>query len=168
VGKFFRQVVEVFRKENLHSRMKIHLRGDADTFNRLDKMVVYFDEDEGQRVLQVLESLCHDNPEVFDETGTPRFTAEVRDKKGKSMKGIGFAEEPPFRNESFGTIRAKILAEVYLDAKYSGLSVYNSRFDFESSFRRACMKYQVDPQNPAFNLSQDTERFTELKKRIKE
>ncbi len=167
VGNFFAQTAEAFKNKDLHSQMKIPLQGDADTFNRLDKMVVYFDADEEQKVLQVLESLYHANPEVFDETGTPRFTAKVKDQEGKNMVGIGFAEEPPFRNESFGTIRAKILAEVYRDAKYSRLSVSDSHFDFESSFRKACMKFQVNPQNPAFNLSRGAEKFTELKRRIK-
>lgn len=167
VGKIFAQAADIFRNEGLHSQMKIPLRGDVDVFNRLDKMVVYFDAEEEQKVLQVLENLYHSNREAFDETGTPRFTAEVKDGKGESMAGVGFGEEPAFRNNSFGTIRAKILADVYLDAKYSRLSVSDPRFNFESSFRRACMKYQVDPQTPAFNLSRGSEKFSELKRRMK-
>lgn len=167
VGRFFAEANEQFLDAGLHSQMKIPLFGDADTFNRLDKMVIYFDAEEEQKTFQILENLYHSNREVFDETGTPRFTADVKNSRSVSMAGIGFAEEPPFRNESFGTIRARILAEVYLDAKYSYFSISDPQFDFESSFHRACTKYEVDPMNPAFNLSRGPAKFMELRRRMK-
>lgn len=165
VAQFFSQVIYTFRNKGLHIQTKIPLKGNAMMFNRFDKMVVYFDAEEEKEVLQIIENLYHNDPKIFDKTGIPRFTAEVRDENGEIMTGIGFGEEPIFRNESFGTIRSKILASVYLDAKYSGLSVIDPRFDFESSFRRACIKYQVNPQNPAFNLSRVSE-LPELKREI--
>jgi hypothetical protein len=167
VAQVFYKTAQAFRDAGLHSQMKIPVAGDVRVFNRLDKMVVYFDSSEEQRVLQVLEKIYRSIPEAFDETGTPRFTAEVKNARGEKMTGIGFGEEPPFRNESFGTIRAKVLAEVYLDAKYSGRLVSDPNFDFETSFRRACLKYQVDPQNPAFNLQRGQKNFSELKRRMK-
>ena len=167
VAQVFSKTAEAFCDAGLHSQMKIPMVGDTEVFNRLDKMVVYFDAEEEQKVLQVLENLYGNNPEAFDETGTPRFTAEVKNQRGEKMVGIGFAEEPPFRNESFGSIRAKVLADVYLDAKHSGRSVFDPNFDFGASFRTACLKYQVDPQNPAFNIKRGQEEgFLELKRRI--
>jgi hypothetical protein len=164
VGKVFLQAAKAFRDAGLHSQMKIPTFGDTMTFNRLDKMVIYFDAEEEQKALQVLENLYRSNPEAFDE-GIPHFTAEVKDQRGEKMVGIGFGQEPVWGNESFGGIRAKILADVYLDAKYSGRSVFDQNFDFEESFRRACLKYQVDPQNPAFNLG-GPEKFPELYRRM--
>lgn len=168
VGQFFYKTAKAFYDAGLHSQMKIPMIGNAEAFNRLDKMVVYFDEEEEQKVLQILENLYRSNPEAFDETGTPRFTAEIKNQRGEKMAGIGFAEEPPFRNESFGSIRAKILADVYIEARNLRRSISDRNFDFEAAFRRACLKYQVDPQNPAFNLQRGSEKFTELKKRIQE
>jgi hypothetical protein len=145
--------------------MKIPTFGDTMTFNRFDKMVIYFDAEEEKEALRVLENLYQKNLEAFDE-GIPRFTAEVKNQKGEKMIGIGFGQEPVLENESFGTVRAKILAEVYLDAQYSGHHVFDPDFDFEESFRRACLKYQVDPQNPAFNLG-GSEKFPELMRRMR-
>lgn len=162
--QFYTQVVEAFRRTGLHAQMKIPRAVDADAFNRLDKMVIYFNATEEKQALRVLETLYRGNQAVFDETGIPRFTAEVCDASGKSMIGVGFAEEPPFRNESFGLIRAKVLAEVYLNAKHSGLTISDPRFDFEVSFRRACQQYQVDPINPAFNLSREPQKFEGVRK----
>jgi len=119
-----------------------------------------------QNALQVLESLHQNNNEAFEKTGTPRFSADVKDVNGVNMDGVGFAEEPLLKNESFGTIRANILAEVYFDAKYSNTSASNTDFDFDSSFSTACAKYQVDPVNPAFNVSKGSAKFKELRRRI--
>jgi hypothetical protein len=166
VGQFFFKAAEAFRNAGLHTRMKIPMIGDAKAFNRFDKMVLYFDAEEEQKVLQVLENLYRSNPEAFDETGTPRFTAEVKNQRGEKMGGIGFAEEPLVPNESFGTIRAKILAAVYLEARNSRRSISDPSFDFEASFRRACLSYRVDPRNPVFNLRRGP-TFPELKRRMR-
>jgi len=164
-GQVFYKTAKAFRDAGLRSQIKIPLVGNAKAFNRFDKMVAYFDAEEEQKVLQVLENLYRDNLEAFDKTGTPRFTAEVKNKQGEKMAGVGFAEEPLFRNESFGTIRAKILADVYTEARNSRRSIIDQNFDFESAFRMACLKYQVDYQNPAFNIQRGSEKFSELKKR---
>jgi transcriptional regulator NrdR family protein len=165
VGKVFSQAAMAFRDAGLHSAMKIPTFGDTMTFNRFDKMIIYFDAEEEKEALQVLENLYQKNLEAFDE-GIPRFTAEVKNQRGEKMIGIGFGQEPLLENESLGTVRAKILAEVYLDAQYSGHYVFDPDFDFEESFRRACLKYQVDPQNPAFNLG-GSEKFPELIRRMR-
>jgi|GEM_PF-1307806 len=164
VGKVFLQAAKLFRDAGLHVQMKIPTDGNVDTFNRFDKMVIYFDAEEEKEVLQVLENLYQNNLRAFDD-GVPRFTGEIKNQKGEKMIGIGFGQEPLFKNESFGSIRAKILAYIYRDAKDSGHSVSDPNFDFEESFLRACLKYQVDPQNPAFNLG-GSEKFPEIMRRI--
>ncbi len=166
VGRIFLKTIREFSKAGLHSSMKIPTIGNVATFNRFDKMVIYFNPEEEREVLRALENIYSNNLEAFDKTGIPRFTAEIKNQKGEKMVGVGFGEEPPFHNESFGTIRAKILADIYLKARKSHNSILNPDFDFESTFRRICTNYQVDPQNPAFNLRKDSKNFSELKKRI--
>jgi hypothetical protein len=162
--QFFYNAVITFTNEGLHCEMKIPREGRVDDFNRFDKMVIYFHADEEQKVLKVLEKLYEENPEAFNTDISP-FTAEVKNSQGEIMSGIGFGEEPLILNTSFGIIRSQILAEVYNEAKKAGLSIDDPRFDFESAFRKACLRYKVDPQNPAFNLRQDSKIFSEIRKR---
>lgn len=164
VGRFFERAVETFLNAGLHVRMKIPTGGNVETFNRLDKMVVYFDAGEEKKFLRVLEGLYDDNRTVFDETGIPRFAAEVKNTRGESMRGVGFGEEPE-RHRSFGQVRAGILAEVYEEAKSANLAAFDPRFDFVSVFSKECKMQGIDPQNPAFNLSDERGKFSELKRR---
>lgn len=166
ICSFFYKAAERFRDSGLHVQMKIPRMVDANIFNRLDKMVIYFSTEEEQGVLQVIENLYRSHRNAFDETGIPRFTAEIRNQQGEKMAGIGFGEEPALRGKSFGEIRAYILAQIYNEAKQSGLSILDPRFDFEAAFRRACLSYQVDPRNPAFNLRTGLEKFPELRRRM--
>ncbi len=170
VGQVFSQTAEAFRNAGLHSQMKILLNGSLRGFNRFDKMVIYFDAEQEEEILNVIENLYRSHEEAFDDSGIPRFTAAVRDQQGRKMVGIGFGEEPAFteyRNKSFGTIRSKILADVYMDAKKSHWSITKPNSDFELAFYKACLKYFVDPQNPTFNLQGSPERFSELRRRMK-
>ncbi|QQS61252.1 MAG: FHA domain-containing protein [Candidatus Moraniibacteriota bacterium] len=166
VKQIFSKTVEAFHESGLHSQMKIPLYGNAKAFNRFDKMVIYFDAEEEQKVLQILENLHKNNIEGFDETGVPRFTVEVKNQRNEKMLGVGFAEEPLFRNESFGTIRTKILAEVFMEARNFRHAMTDPNFNFDSVFSRVCLKYQVDPQNPAFNFRKDYGFFPEIKRRM--
>ncbi len=176
VGQVFEQAVEEFKNEGLNSQMKIPLRGSAKEFNRLDKMVIYFNSEEEEQALQIIENLYNNNTKAFDDSGTPQFTAEVKSKKGENMVGVGFGEEPSlhynsFGSESFGNIRAKILQEVYITATNFRLSVLDENFDFETYFCKACKENGVDPQNPAFNLTKNHEGhepFAELKNRMQQ
>jgi len=165
IVEFFEKAAIAFRNARVHVEMKIPSRGDVEEFNRLDKMVIYFRADEEKDVLKVLEDLYHNNQEAFD-TGIPRFTAEVKDSMGKTMVGIGFGEEP-LEKKSFGDIRSEILADEYKEYKEYIKNNRNLNFDFEASFNKLCLSYGVDPDNPAFNLGGDPNRFAELRKRIR-
>lgn len=164
VGNILIKVAEMFQENGLHVEMKVPTKGSAFTFNRHDKMVIYFNAKEEEKTMRVIEMLHSNNNEAFDETGVPRFAAEMKDSSNKKMKGVGFGEEPKQDRESFGTIRVKILSKVYQDAKCCGLSINDPRFDFNSSFERYCKEFQVDPKNPAFNLSNDQEKFATIKR----
>ena len=163
VSSFFSKAVEAFQSAGLHIRTKIPREGNAETFNRFDKMVVYFSEKEEEKVVEVLENLY--NQDAFDED-TPAFTGEIRDKKGEVMRGIGFGEKPSIPHVSFGQIRSRILSVVYRQAKDSGLEVYDPEFDFKKHFQEACKKHNVNPDNPAFNLSTTAEEFVGTRERM--
>ncbi len=166
VPRFFAEAAKALQKNGVRCQMKIPAWGDVIAFNRFDKMVLYFDAQQEREVLRTLDTLYRRNAEAFEEE-VPRFTVAVRDENGERMAGVGFGEDPPFRKASFGDIRAHILAEVYREAKKLSLSVSDPRFDFESSFRRACRQYHVDPQNPAFNLPRNPGKFSEIKQRMR-
>lgn len=170
VGQIFSQTAEAFRDAGLQAQMKIPLKGCLKALNRLDKMVIYFAAEQEEKLLQIVENLYQTHQYAFDDTGIPRFTAEVRDQQGRKMTGVGFGEEPlftEFRDKSFGNIRSRILADVYMDSKNSHWSITKSNADFELAFYKACLKYLVDPQNPAFNLRKGRENFLELRRRMK-
>lgn len=150
-------VVELMRR-----RAKAYLKiPDQNSFprmiNRSDKVVLYFNSEELDKILEVISSIYEEN---FFEEEIPLFSLPIRDKRGE-LKGIGFGEEPQGGittqlGRSFSTVRAQILYELYNWMR-------NNRFDFRRAseedwknfwdeFGRICRKYGIDPQNPAFNL----------------
>ncbi len=164
VDDIFVKTLELCQGSGLHVEMKVPKKGSADTFNRHDKMVIYFSAEEENKMMSVINMLNNNNSRAFSETGIPRFAAGVKNLKNEKMTGVGFGEEPTQDRESFGTIRADILSAVYKDAKYRGLSINDPRFDFNSSFELHCQKFNVDPKNPAFNLSNDQGKFATIKR----
>ncbi|GIW61654.1 MAG: hypothetical protein KatS3mg089_0506 [Patescibacteria group bacterium] len=169
IGQIFTQSATAFRDRGLHTQMKTFLNPTIRAFNRFDKMIIYFDADEEEDVLQIVDDLYQSNQYAFD-SGIPRFTVAVRDQKGRKMTGISFGEEPAFtkyQDKSFGIVRSKILADVYMNANDNHWLVTKPSPDFDFAFYKACLKYFVDPQNPAFNLQGNPERFSELRRRLK-
>ncbi|MDF1498633.1 MAG: T3SS effector HopA1 family protein [Patescibacteria group bacterium] len=166
IGDILRKTLELSQRSGLHVTMKVPTNGDASTFNRHDKMVIYFDAGEEDKIMRVINMLYDNNSGAFSETGIPRFAAEVKNLKNEKMIGVGFGEEPTgFNNEvSFGQIRAKILEGVYKDAKYQGLSINDPMFNFNSSFNLHCKKFRVNPENPAFNISDNKPKFETIKR----
>lgn len=152
VSQIFKEAIDEFRAAGLHIQTKIPMRGEASDLNRLDKMVLYFDESEGKEALGLMETIYKKYPEAFEDTGTPRFTRELKGADGKAMSGIAFGEEPKNHNESFGTLRCRILGDIYREAKRAKLKMSDPKFNFERAFRFACEKYQIDPSDPAFNI----------------
>lgn len=132
----------------LNIELKVPSKAEPDSFNRFDKIVIYFSPSEREKNLSVIEKIWQKYQHGGFNNEVPRFTNKIKNSFGKEMIGISFSEEPLFRNESFGSIRSKILAEIYNEAKMAG----NLQFDFNNSFVKACEKYKVDPKNPAHNL----------------
>ena len=147
IVNFLNLVLEKFRKERLPVQIKIPREGERFTFNRKDKVVLYFDPDKAKEVLEAVEGLC--DPKKFND-GVPLFTAEVKNKKGEVMKGVGFGEERITSNESFGEIRARILTYLNYVMQKQG-QVSN---DFGGLFTEACKLFGVDPKNPFLSLYQ--------------
>ena len=150
--EFFGKVAEAFKDNDIKAQMKIPLWGDINSLSRSDKMVVYFEEEDEKDALRIIENLYHTEPDSF-ESDIPKFSLNVKNEAGELMRGVGFAENPENVRYSFGTVRCAVLEDVYHDAASQGVEVYDSDFDFEASFRRACGRYGVDPENPAFNDS---------------
>ncbi|MDP3769540.1 MAG: T3SS effector HopA1 family protein [bacterium] len=168
--ELYAKSVEAFRKAGLHVQIKMPCLESAqdndDILNKADKMMIFFNAREERQALRELENLYHNNSALFTETGIPRFTAVLPDASGEIMAGVGFGEEPLLYHQSFGMVRAKILAEVYHEASSSGRPVLDPSFDFDASFRLACRKYRVDPEHPTFNESDGSQKFMEIKKRM--
>lgn len=127
------------------------------SMNRSDRIVVYFSSENEKRVLDAVEKIYKNNSDKFEER-IPKFTAQIKDKEGHSLKGIGFGQSPPpefSKKDSFGGFRAEILAEVFIEAERQEKNVFDEDFDLATSFRNACKKFQIDPKNPAFNTGQE-------------
>jgi hypothetical protein len=148
IVNFLKSLLEKFREEGLPAQIKIPREGKAFTFNRRDKVVLYFDPDKAKEVLEAVEDLY--DPEKFNDGG-PLFAAEVKNKKGEVMKGVGFGEERITSNESFGEIRVRILN--YLNYVMQKQGQVSSNY-FGGLFTEACKLFGVDPQNPFLSLHQ--------------
>ncbi len=142
--KNIKLVIEELKNANISVDIK-YPRTYVNALNRSDNCVIYFDYKNSEKITSILASvkqkmggsLRHD---------IPKFTKEF-------STGIGFGQEP-FRTsqpESFGTIRAKILAKLIELAGKSGLEINDPKFDLHGNYVRLCQKYKIDPENPAFN-----------------
>lgn len=161
---FYREMLDELRASGVHTEMKIPVRGRASEFNRYDKLVIYFVADEEIKLLQAIEKLYRKDHSVFDD-GIPRFAGRINDTDGQVMKGVGFGQEPTLKQsgeESFGSIRARVLDEMYRAIYLPG----SFKTDQTTAFKNACMRWNVDPANPAFNADTLPNQFTEIRKRM--
>jgi hypothetical protein len=141
---FFEEFIKKADSPNLALEAKIPRL----PINRFDKMVVHFSIDDREKILNLISQLYE--PSYFEE-GIPVFAENVKDEKGEVLKGVGFGEEPFIKNETFGSIRCKILEDIYKEFINSKKSI--SEFDFKSSFIKICQNYKVNPEKPAYNLT---------------
>lgn len=162
---FFATTLRELRVEDINAQIKMPTHATTEAFNRQDKMVMYFNSGQEKKTLAVIEKLYNQYPFIFEDNGTPPFVAEAKNSEGNIMNGIGYAQDPMKKGESFGTTRCKALAEVVNNAKEYGFSASDKEFDFSYHFKEACIKYNIDPENPAFNLDTDKSKLAEIKKR---
>lgn len=136
---FYREMLDELRASGVHTEMKIPVRGRASEFNRYDKLVIYFVADEEIKLLQAIEKLYRKDHSVFDD-GIPRFAGRINDTDGQVMKGVGFGQEPTLKQsgeESFGSIRARVLDEMYRAIYLPG----SFKTDQTTAFKNACMRW---------------------------
>lgn len=167
IPEVFAKITKIAQEKKVNLEIKT-TKNYGGSSNRIDKIIIYFSETESEKILEILENIYKENHSSFIPE-TPKFTAQLKTKHGEIMKGISFGEEPIFWGESFGTIRAKILAEIYIKAKKQGLSLLHPNFNLNLALIDACKKYGVDPQNMAFNYNTlNKGSFSKIKERTVE
>ncbi|MBU0731253.1 hypothetical protein KKC88_00040 [Patescibacteria group bacterium] len=160
---FYARAADEIFKAGVGADLKMPREANIDDFNRPDKVVIYFNEADQGKLLELIRSYYQEKPQAFDE-GTPRFTAELADQQGGKMTGVGFAEQPLDHSKSFGDIRSNILADMYATAQAQGISMHEKEFHPAAQFIVACENHRVDPENPAFNIGIDgTNRFEAMR-----
>lgn len=138
----YKNLVEGLQKNGLHCDIKTFKGDDERDFLRVDKMVIYFNGTQTSEIRDTVLLFYDANSEKFN-TGIPRFTRQLKD-----INGVGFGEEPVIDNESFNSVRSKILARVYFKYRQSN---YDEKFDFVREFQDACSSFQVDGVDPSRN-----------------
>jgi HopA1 effector protein family len=72
-------------------------------YERADNLVLYFEQRNYWKVLRLVKKLGLENPTFLKNYG-PLFTKEI-------LPGIYYAQDPGIINESFGTVRCRLIAE---------------------------------------------------------
>jgi hypothetical protein len=163
---FFKKLSDACVKAGIRVEIKMPRREDSHALNRFDKMLLYFNADEENKILKIVEEMHAQNEDIFKDKNTPRFTGKVKSAQGDVMQGVSFGEEPVAYDESFGNIRVKILAELVSEAQKNGYSIFNPKFDITNAFQKLCEKHGVDHNNPAYNnVRKKGKDFAEIRKR---
>ncbi len=147
---FYIDFVQNCYHQGLPIDSKIRSKVSVEDFNRTDKMVVYFGEEHERNMVALTREFYGQNPSVFMNDRV-RFGAYIPDEKGVLMRGVAIGEDPG-ENESFGGVRAKILASMLEQARVQGISMQDSRAVLQL-FQAECQKHHVDPYHAAFGDS---------------
>lgn len=158
----FAQLFEKLRTSGINFEMKLPLSGSVQDFNRVDQIVIYFNDKGEKELLQALKESHTEHSGSFEKP-TPRFTSSIQDDNGHEMSGIAFGEQPINSHESFGDVRAKILASLYNQARAEGMSMRDPRFKLAERFQKACFEKQVNAENPAFNIAAKSGNFEAIR-----
>jgi len=158
----FDNILTESSRNNIPLKLKMPANLNERSAKRIDKMIIYFNESYGDKIVQIISRSIQELQNAYDISSPdkkvmrseeiPRFTQKVKGVDGKIMSGVGFGEEPSIKNESFSKIRSCILTDLYY-----ALSEGQSLSD--SLWKNICSRYKVDPENPAFNSGKQTERF---------
>jgi len=85
------------------------LEETMDNINRADKVVIYFNLDDSEKVKEVIEKAREEYMEYVVDAG-PKFTEEVRRSDGEVLSGLHYGEEPVGQDgDSFGGVRTCLL-----------------------------------------------------------
>ncbi|MBI5422312.1 hypothetical protein HZA44_04225 [Candidatus Peregrinibacteria bacterium] len=148
--EFYEECLPLFYRRNLKVDAKISRTAKLGDVNRYDKMVIYFNEGDEEALMRTIQELYRNNERLFIG-GIPRFSVPLPNEGGTAMRGVGFGEQPIQSGVSFGQIRARILSEVYSQARQAGISLDDPRA--MQLFKQACLDHGVDPEKAAFGLS---------------
>lgn len=162
--EFFEQALQRFAEHNVPMEAKISAKGGVENINRREQMVLYFDEKHSERVLGVMEMLYSlFEPHMIDDI--PPCTAQLKHRTEQKMTGVSFAQDPAASQQSFGETRSIMLAELYTTASQQQFPLNSPQA--REHFSRICLKYGVDPINPAFNIAQEgVPHFSSIRERL--
>lgn len=176
VHEVFKKAADIFSGSDIPVSIKTHAfeeeKIEKDIIGRTDKMVVYFDEKDSDRVLDIIRKLhkaeaSQPGSNVF-KGEIPKFTVEIKDERGEIMKGVGFGQESNVtggskKEVSFSDVRKKILKDALNMAVQTGVKPQDLKF--EDYFKKACIINKIDPINPAFCLGSDS-KFEAIRKAV--
>ena len=164
-------LIDILQALQVKAQVKLTYGVSQRTLNRIDRLVLYFEEGDEKKAVQAVENFYREQSNIFDDTGSPRFTAPLKNTEGTLMTGVSFGEEPDHTvvgADSFGGVRSKILADVCAQAGRQ--RVYDPKFDIHSAFISACKRstIAVDSSHPAFNSrrAQDKPSFEFIRSRL--
>lgn len=154
--QMYRQAMIALSQHGVSAEAKIEQTMDETNFTRPDSMVVYFNEADEKPVLDIIEALHKERPASFRE-GRPQGTSEIL-RNDQPLTGVAFGEEPKQTGEqkSFGQVRSRIFAEMYLAAKNEGVGMASARAF--ALYHQICAQYGVDAFHSAFNAATNQQR----------
>jgi len=138
----FAVIANALNQGEINGQMKIDNDKSEGSYTRPDKVVVYFNAEQSETMLSLVEQLQHKENISF-EANLPQFTTSIQE-------GVGFGEEPP-DGSSFGDIRSQILADIYTYAQNENQSLDQWTEGLDWKLQELCDYYQVDPNDMAFN-----------------
>jgi hypothetical protein len=128
--------------------------------NRSDNIVLYHNDTETDLLINIIENIKTQYPDIF-RSETPKFTKSV-------FTGVGFGQQPKDRNESFGTLRCKMLANVINTARSQSLDIMDNAFDLAAAYTESCKAFGINAENPSFNLDVKSLARPNLLQKLKE
>ncbi len=150
----FNQLIQKGVNQEISFQTKISKSGDSNSFNRVDKIVLYFKPEDSANIKSLVQEIYNKRESVFINQ-TPRFSQSINNYNGKIMNGVSFGQEPINRTKneiSFGEIRSRMLATIAKDV----LAGNNDKDNIKEKFRKICSKFGVDSENPAFNSNNNS------------
>lgn len=159
-----RQILLSCWKDEIRMEIKTALSVDAVDINRNDRVIIYFNDKDTEKIIEKINELYKNRPEIFLD-GAPRSTAPVVNREGEKMNGVLFAESPINHYLSYGEVRSAIFADLYEQSRRLNLEIDDQRFEPAKRFKAACLARGVDPEHIAFNAN--SHAFGVIKERAK-
>lgn len=157
IVKIYNGIIRTLTRNGASFQIKMPKEINRNSYNRSDKMVLYFDKDNAQRVKDVLLEYLESNNDKMN-TNVPRFSKRLNDAEGQPLRGVSFAENPIDHSKSYNKQIAEILAGLYLSNKGGGDFSIDDPEVLEN-FTRSCRRLGVDPHAPYKNINSAFDMF---------